>query len=129
MGDAMAKIGVVLATCLLLSGCFAKPDPGANYGELPADYQQQAQTYFADVLKDPDSARYKFGTPRRAYGNNGLVYGGKIAFVGWAVPVYINAKNSFGGYTGYEPYLVIFVDGHVFTHVEGENPPLVTFVD
>jgi hypothetical protein len=129
MGCTMFRFGTALGMIVLLSGCFARPDPGAHYGELPSDYQTQAVAYFQDVLKDPDSAKYQFGTPRRAYGNNGLVYGGNVAFTGWAVPVAINAKNSFGGYTGFEPFLVIFVDGRVYTHLEGYEPTLITFVD
>jgi len=65
------------------------------------------------VLKDPESARYRFGTPKKAYVNEGLAYGGGVAWYGWLVDVAVNAKNSFGGYTGAKPYVALFKNGRV----------------
>lgn len=44
-----------------------------------------------DQLKDPDSAKFKWPAP--------LKFG---LYCGW-----VNAKNSYGGYTGFQPYMVI----------------------
>lgn len=57
-----------------------------------------AQNIIKEMLKDPESARF-----RRVYGAQGDVE--KIAICGE-----FNAKNSYGGYTGYKPFMV-FEDG------------------
>lgn len=57
-----------------------------------------AQNVIKEMLKDPESARF-----RRVYGAQGEV--DKIAICGE-----FNAKNSYGGYTGYKPFMV-FEDG------------------
>jgi hypothetical protein len=57
-----------------------------------------AQNMIKEMLKDPESARF-----RRIYGAQGNVE--KIAICGE-----VNAKNSYGGYTGYKPFMV-FEDG------------------
>lgn len=54
-------------------------------------------------LRDPTSAVYTCGSPRRAWTN---VYG-KITY-GWAVNCTINAKNAYGGYVGAKPYGFLF---------------------
>lgn len=33
--------------------------------------------------------------------------------VGWLAPVHINAKNSFGGYTGFKPHGFIYINGQL----------------
>lgn len=45
------------------------------------------------ALKDPESAR--FGSMSGSRGNDGTTY----------VCGYVNAKNSFGGYTGEQPFI------------------------
>lgn len=59
---------------------------------------EHAQNVIKEKLKDPESARF-----RRVYGAQGEVE--KIAICGE-----VNAKNSYGGYTGYKPFMV-FEDG------------------
>lgn len=58
-------------------------------------------------LRDPYSAVYRFETPRKGYVKDGLLVGGKIHY-GWIVPVWINAKNGFGGYTGAQLFYAMF---------------------
>jgi hypothetical protein len=97
--DAMLKKLLVLSIFpLVLSGCFrpsAEQLASADYGQYPSDYEQTIKSYMAQRLKDPYSAQYQFlSQPRTAWnGIGGLKYG-------YAVCVLINAKNSFGGYTG-----------------------------
>jgi hypothetical protein len=64
----------------------------AESGRLPADYKKKIDQYLLRNLKDPDSRKVAYGsTP---YG--GLVCGE------------VNAKNSYGGYTGSQPFYTIF---------------------
>lgn len=115
---------------LALTACaFQQPRSDADYGAVPGDYQQLIVAYYQDILKDPESAKYKFELPQRAYGNTGLAYGGGVTWIGMAVRIQINAKNSFGGYTGFKPYTVFFTNGRVTGQAEGWSPLLVTFVD
>ncbi|MBC2858764.1 hypothetical protein [Stappia sp. 28M-7] len=59
------------------------------------------------VLKDPESAR--FGTIVAGANADGVV-----TACGW-----VNAKNSFGGYTGEKPFLGILTDGGFVTAAVG----------
>lgn len=96
-----------LFLCLVLIGCagaFVKPEIGADYGPEPQGFETALKEYFCDRLKDCESARYKFGEPFEAYQN----YGFDLAWKGWIVPVDVNAKNGFGGYTGFQTHYVKF---------------------
>lgn len=51
-------------------------------------------------LKDPDSARFgRFSKPRKEY-----LYENSKPVYGYSVCAEINAKNSYGGYTGSQTY-------------------------
>lgn len=50
-------------------------------------------------LKDPDSAKFSYYSPRRG----SAVLDGKAVLV-WYEDVDVNAKNAFGGYTGFKKY-------------------------
>lgn len=124
------KLVVLSILIFVLVGCaFQKPHPDTDYGRIPDDYQSLIVSYFQEILKDPDSAKFKFETPQRAYRNTGLAYGGSVTWIGYAVRIQINAKNSLGGYTGFEPYTVFFTNGRVVGQAEGWTRSLVTFVD
>jgi hypothetical protein len=79
----------------------------ANYGTPPSDYEARITGFMQQRLKDPESARYQFGHPQKGWCKDGLIYGGKSHF-GWIIPVRVNAKNSFGGYTGFQSYFFLF---------------------
>lgn len=123
---------LIIALLSLLTACtsaFQKPDASANYGNPPLAYEETIKAYFSNVLKDPESAKYKFGNPVRAYANNGLAYGGKVAWVGYMVEVQINAKNSYGGYVGYKPHMVLFTGNAIAQHVEGSERGWISKAD
>lgn len=93
-----SRILIVALSAALLSGCFrpsAEQLANADYGPYPDDYEQIIKSYMAQRLKDPYSAQYQFVNPPRQ-GWNGI---GGLKF-GYVSCVFINAKNSFGGYTG-----------------------------
>ncbi|WP_329697838.1 hypothetical protein [Pseudomonas sp.] len=54
-------------------------------------------------LKDPDSAKYGFGSVYQGY-MVGSVFEGRKLEAGYLLDVTVNAKNSYGGYTGAKPY-------------------------
>jgi len=60
--------------------------------QLPDNYQDLIDARFANILKDPDSRRIEYKS--NPYGS--LVCGT------------INARNSYGGYTGKQPFLAYF---------------------
>ena len=119
---------VVLAAVLLLGACagsFERLPPGTDLGSPPVGYEDAIKKHFEKTLKDPESARYRIGKPIKAYANNGLIDGGNIAWRGYMVDVQVNAKNSFGGYVGFKPYMVFFSGNSVVRVYEGSEHTLV----
>ncbi len=110
---------LLLAVCAaLLSGCVtASALRSADYGPMPKqeDAKKQAITYLESILKDPDSARYQFVSLRKGWLKDGGISGKLHA--GWMLDVQVNAKNSFGGYTGWETYRLLFVNGRLYNAI------------
>lgn len=114
-------LSIALATsALVMAGCAPKPPSQveittANYGSLPADYKQQITNYMASSLKDPESARYTFEPTFKGYSQDGSMAasGGKVTY-GYVAPVLVNAKNSYGGYTGNHQYVFMFSNGVMY---------------
>ena len=102
-------------TALLIfsySAMASRQEANAHFPPLIAKYQVAIRGYMGQKLKDPYSAVYRFGTPRKGTLAEGLFGGGKKHF-GWIVPTWINAKNGFGGYVGEQPYVMFFFDEKV----------------
>ena len=59
-------------------------------------------------LKDPYSAKFRFREPYRGWIKQAKPC--KIGY-GYLYDVYVNAKNSYGGYTGEKRYTYLFQDG------------------
>ena len=76
-------------------------DPG-----LRAAAEKAATAYITGQLKDPDSARFKF-TLSPAYG---VVNMSGRRHSGYFLCGEVNGKNSYGGYTGFKPFIVIYSD-------------------
>ncbi len=110
----------IMAATIISTGCAPKPPSqtaitNANYGTLPDDYQQQVKKHMSAVLKDPESARYTFETPFKGYSQDGSMSstnGGVI--YGYILGVQVNAKNSYGGYTGNQLYVFMFSNGVMY---------------
>ncbi|MDX7999345.1 hypothetical protein FE394_09045 [Xenorhabdus sp. Reich] len=111
----------VLSSLLLMSGCTTLQPPtqeemsSANYGELPGNYEEQIKNAMSASLKDPYTAHYRFLKPFKGYTQDGewSPSKGSVAY-GWIVPVYVNAKNSYGGYVGERRYVYIFSGGVLY---------------
>ena len=83
-----------------------------DYGILPVNHQDTEKRYILDSLKDPDSAKFEWGGSRKDIMQ-------KSFFDITAIPVIVtdvrvNAKNSYGGYTGYNLYEFAWKGGRLF---------------
>ena len=120
------KIILASAIALSLAGCATGPGmmdfpappsqqqiSSASYGDLPSNYKEQVTKYVSATLLDPYSAKIEIGKPYKAYSQNNTAAGGLVRY-GWAVPVMTNAKNAYGGYTGYQPTYLIFDHGTMY---------------
>ena len=121
-----------LTTLALLSGCATtkpvldtlsmKQIHSANYGAYPSNYQSSVRQHLQRNLLDYDSAKIEFYMkPVKVFYTTALSFDGfHSAFKsshkgkGWSgFPVYfacvnVNAKNTYGGYTGWQTYEYYF---------------------
>ncbi len=72
-------------------------------------YQPLVEAQLKTILLDPESARYDWREPYQVTCRKG-VYNTPQRWRGWAVDVYVNAKNTFGGYTGPQQYTVMLTN-------------------
>lgn len=96
---ALAVCAVVLG--LSVGGCVTAPSQEVlatlDYGPAPQDPDSIVKAYLQPLLKDPESLRLRReGAPYEFWHR---VFGGKLEH-GWRVCYYVNARNSYGGYTG-----------------------------
>jgi len=122
----MKNILVILFVVISLIGCAMPPTASelanADYGPYPNDYEQIIRAQLNMTLKDPESARINFLRQPQS-GWNGI--GGTIKY-GWFVCADINAKNSFGGYTGSKlTYFLIKNNAVVQTLVADNGNPIM----
>ncbi len=120
----MPKILILICTLALLAGCATQaqktdqafdaykatlPEPNADYGSYPDNYKQLIQAYMSKNLKDPESARYsEFTTPRKEHAIEN-----RKAIYGYSSCVMVNAKNSYGGYTGNQLFWFFYRNGEI----------------
>lgn len=74
-----------------------------------AEAKIQAQEWLEFRLKDPNSAEYRFPHDMQTFGQGQLL------------TVDVNAKNGFGGYTGYKRYSFFFVDQEIIRVFNGRE--------
>ncbi|MDD3774362.1 MAG: hypothetical protein PHV08_00205 [Sulfurovaceae bacterium] len=106
---------MIVVLNVLLSGCGALPAPKIQdytFSKPPivSDYEEAIKIETGKELKDPDSAKYNFGTPFKGYWRSAS--DNKIIWTGWIIPFEVNAKNSYGGYVGYTPYRAAIIDNN-----------------
>lgn len=108
---------LLAAAALSLAACatptLQPPPPNLDYGIAPENPEAEIRAYMETVLKDPESARYKFEKPYKAYANRRAIDGGMFVWHGYRVDFSVNAKNGYGGYIGFTPYFALFRDGKV----------------
>ena len=103
---------LILSLGFLFLGCGATYVPtqekitDADYGAKPTQYKQLIERHMTRILKDPESAQFRnYSIPKKDWLSTIVP---KNFYFGWLVCVDINAKNSYGGYTGVKPYYFIF---------------------
>lgn len=71
----------------------------ADYGKYPDNFEKIIREKMQNVLLDPESAQYRFpsGKPYKYYTH---VKNRQDIQYCWNVMFLVNAKNSYGGYTG-----------------------------
>jgi hypothetical protein len=75
-----------------------------------------AENYIRSTLKDPFSAQFSStGACTKGAMKQGFLQGG-ATFFGYLQKGAVNAKNSYGGYVGFRPYMAIIHDGIVVNY-------------
>ena len=107
------------ALAILLTGCASAPTQQqvatADYG-MPMSQDECmsiAEQSIASQLKDPSSAQFRNQQPcHTGWVRSVPILGMKAAF-GYVQKGDVNGKNSYGGYVGFRPYLVLMKNGAV----------------
>lgn len=100
----------------------ATPSTESEFDKLQALYQERMQLAVRDQLKDPESAQFRNLQyyPRVFLGKNGEKTAIEATLCGE-----VNAKNSYGGYTGYHSFFMTEVVRHPTadtTQLEFDDP-------
>ena len=130
----MKKLFASIIAALILTGCYATIPPtkeqlaSANYGTVTfAQSEVLIRGFLENFLIDPQSAQ--LGITRAQLDHWAQDYSGKHYF-GKLVGFEVNAKNSYGGYTGKKRYYAFIVNGqiiqvyHVLTDGISTSPAL-----
>ncbi len=126
MGKAIPRIVLAVGFAFVSLGCASGPPTAeelaaADYG-LPIsdeEAQRDAERWLSRQLKDPMSAQYQWGKVYKGWIRHAIIYGGRVEY-GYRLDASVNAKNSFGGYTGFKAYQFLFRD-RVLQTVYGEQ--------
>lgn len=92
-----------------------RPNPvGQDHGAYPDNYEEIVKKWYQVHLKDPDSAKYlSFSKPRKEHAITSIDR--HEAVYGYSTCATVNAKNSFGGYTGAKTTWFLIRDGQIVT--------------
>lgn len=97
----------------------------ADYGKYPENYKAIIENAAKDILKDPDSAKFSdWFEPKKE-----VMFENSEPLFGYSVCFSLNAKNSYGGYTGKKPYWAMIKNGVVKRmHNTNEYPYKMIFI-
>ena len=121
------RAALIGSLCLLAACAVTQPSVqvsmktvrSENYGSYPQNYQRQVRQYLKDSLLDPDSAKIRISPPRKVfkiYNPEAKIYSPKTpnqlkAEGYYLVCAEVNAKNTFGGYAGWQTQRYRFTNG------------------
>lgn len=92
-----AVVVAVFAGCAQIKAPTDAEAAAADYGAFPSDFEAVVRRFNAGRLKDPGSAQYTGWTEPQTYW-----FGTRdTSTYGYLVCVALNAKNAYGGYTGF----------------------------
>lgn len=111
----MKQLFFAAAAALSLTACASMGPPSqaqiqsADYGNPITQEQAEKRAKFALglMLKDPESARWDCTPVYRGWLKSSVLDGG-VFYAGYRLDCQVNAKNSYGGYTGAKPYMFMF---------------------
>jgi hypothetical protein len=106
----------LFAVLVLFAGCETVPAAStpADYGPTPTGQTAMiVKTFLETRLKDAASAQYQFPETVDGVTLKAGVLSGKQSISGWRADVMVNAKNSLGGYTGWQHWAFVIRDGRV----------------
>ncbi|MCC7146095.1 MAG: hypothetical protein IT443_06585 [Phycisphaeraceae bacterium] len=117
----MKLLPLTLIACLtftVLGGCATGPTASqlanADYGTpiTESAAKAKAEAWMRGILKDPESASFEWASFKQGWAAEGLFYGGGYLY-GYLLDGWVNARNSFGGYTGRKRYVFMFHNGEI----------------
>ncbi len=96
---------LLLGAAASLAGCAAPTPTASNAGPRPPDPRRLVQDFLRGQLKDPYSAQIEMRSmnPTTA---KGPLFGPPV--YAWGICADVNAKNAYGGYTGFKPVVVVW---------------------
>lgn len=95
---------VLIAGCAAPSESIQKQKDRVGHGApVTGDYRRAIMGFIEMATRDAESSRIKIGTPIPKYIVNGVDFQ-HVQQGGYFVPVMLNGKNAYGGYTGYEQW-------------------------
>lgn len=119
----MKNIILIVLSAVMLSGCgiaygikrdnMLKNATEADFGpKPPANHEEIEKQLLLDRLKDPESARFKSVDKMK---NTAIQAGfaSPTPVLVWITALSVNAKNSYGGYAGFQYYGFAWRDGRV----------------
>lgn len=80
---------------------------------LLPNYRAEAERVVKSGLRDPASATFDFREEPYILVCDRGTFGNPTNAEVWAAEVWVNARNGYGGYTGPQPYTVVFVKNEV----------------
>ena len=96
---------IAIATPALAKDKIILPAP-----QLPSDYQQMASTLVLTTLREPETAKVEFrSAPYQMVCGKGVLQN-KERIAIWMVDLWVNARNGYGGFTGFQGVSVIFFE-------------------
>lgn len=116
----ISSISLCLASCA--SAPTAEELVNADYG-VPmsqADCEKTVKDFAQYHLKDAASAQYQFGNCTKQWASSAPIFNLPKQY-GYLMHVSINAKNSFGGYTGYQQYQFLMKDNRIIRKLQYDN--------
>jgi hypothetical protein len=123
MNRRTALLAVFAATATVaLAGCgisfrnsadeFQRTQPPSAWGKAPPTGHQDAEKQFVlRTLKDSESARFEHRAPERWLSPVSQTDPGVVPT--WRSVLRVNAKNSYGGYTGFQEWQFFYYDGEL----------------
>lgn len=113
------RVAIAIPLCAALAACGAFGPPmtpqgtAATVGDVgppPINHGELFARYLAGTLKDPYSAQVSHIAGPAPWVKGGS-WGSTASAYGWGACYAVNAKNSFGGYTGARLYVAVVRSG------------------